>query len=115
MARIASLTSMDVAQLLELRKQIDATLMKQRGDLEKQLRELGTLTDRARVGRGRRGGSDLKGIKVAPKYRLGSQTWVGRGAKPRWLVAAMKDGGRKLDDFLIDRSATSKKTIRRKK
>src|SRR5262249_17421122 len=28
------------------------------------------------------------------------ETWAGRGAKPRWLVAAIK-GGKKLDDFLI--------------
>jgi len=32
------------------------------------------------------------------------KTWSGRGAKPRWLVAAIK-GGKKLDDFLIDKSA----------
>src|SRR5215472_109095 len=29
---------------------------------------------------------------------------ISRGAKPRWLVAAIK-GGKKLDDFLIDKSA----------
>jgi len=57
---------------------------------------------RARVGRG--GRSALKGKKVPPKYRSPSgETWAGRGAKPRWLVDAIKDG-KKLDDFLIEKA-----------
>ena len=108
-------SNMDVGQLLELRKQIDATLMQRRGDLEKQLRELGTLSDGVRVSRGRGGVSALKGVKVAAKYRGPSgETWAGRGQKPKWLVAATKESGKKLDDFLIEKSA-SKKAKRRKK
>jgi DNA-binding protein H-NS len=43
----------------------------------------------------------LKGTKVPPKYRDRSgNTWAGRGAKPRWLVAAIKRG-KKVEDFLI--------------
>jgi H-NS histone family len=58
------------------------------------------MVGRRRVVRG--GGSALKGMKVPPKYPGPSgETWAGRGAKPRWLVAAIK-GGKKLDDFLID-------------
>src|SRR4051812_24691415 len=37
--------------------------------------------------------SKLKGRKLKPKYRNPadkSQTWAGRGIKPKWLVAAMK-------------------------
>jgi len=67
---------------------------------------------------GRRGGqraSALKGRKVPPKYRSSSgETWAGRGAKPRWLVAAIK-GGKKLDDFLIDKSARKGKKRRSKR
>jgi DNA-binding protein H-NS len=40
---------------------------------------------------------------VAPKYRNpgdASETWSGRGKKPRWLVAQLKMG-RQIDDFLI--------------
>jgi DNA-binding protein H-NS len=45
----------------------------------------------------------LKGKKVLPKYRSPSgETWAGRGARPRWLVAAIKRG-KKADDFLIKR------------
>ena|SRR5215471_6027840 len=42
------------------------------------------------------------------------QTWAGRGAKSRWLVAAIK-GGKKLDDFLIDKSAQKERRKRRSK
>jgi DNA-binding protein H-NS len=57
----------------------------------------------------------LKGRKVPPKYRGPSgETWAGRGATPRWLVAAIK-GGKKLDDFLIDKSARKGRKKRRSK
>jgi DNA-binding protein H-NS len=58
-----------------------------------------------RVVRGGQRRSALKGRKVPPKYRNASgETWAGRGARPRWLVAAIKEG-KKLDDFLIDKLA----------
>ena len=57
----------------------------------------------------------MKGRKVPPKYRGASgKTWAGRGAKPTWLVAAIK-GGKKLDDFLIDKSARKGRRKRRSK
>src|SRR5262249_28578487 len=66
-----------------------------------------------RVVRG--GGSALRGKKVPPKYRGPSgETWAGRGAKPRWLVAAIK-GGKKPDDFLIDKAARKERKKRRSK
>jgi DNA-binding protein H-NS len=47
----------------------------------------------------------LKGKKVPPKYRSPSgETWAGRGAKPRWMVAAMKKG-KKIESFLIKKPA----------
>jgi DNA-binding protein H-NS len=59
----------------------------------------------------------LKGAKVAPKYRgPGGETWAGRGARPRWLVAMLKQGS-KLDDFLIGgatRKRAAKKSRKRK-
>lgn len=66
------------------------------------------------VGRRRVGGrSVLKGRKVPPKYRSPSgETWAGRGAKPRWLIAAIKRG-KKLDDFLIDKSARKRRRSKR--
>src|SRR5262245_14610235 len=101
MAR-ANLSSMDVSELLNLQKQVEATLAQRRTDLEKQLKELGGYRDGARVVRGR-GSSPLAGRKVAAKYRgPDGETWAGRGAKPRWLVAAMKDTGKRIEEFLIE-------------
>jgi len=42
--------------------------------------------------------------QVFPKYRNPaepSETWAGRGKKPRWLTAQLKSGKR-IDDFRID-------------
>ena len=50
---------------------------------------------------GGRGGP--KGRIIAPKYANPddpSETWTGRGRKPKWLTARIGKGG-KLDDFLI--------------
>jgi DNA-binding protein H-NS len=107
-----SLSGMTVEALMDLRERVDGMLLKRRVELEKQLESMdGTI---AVVG-GRGGGSVLKGRKVPPKYRGPSgDTWAGRGAMPRWLVAAIK-GGKKLDDFLIDKSARKGRRKRRSK
>jgi DNA-binding protein H-NS len=104
-----NLSGMSVEALMELRKRVDETLHERRAELQQQLAALGV----TRVVRG--GGSALKGRKVPPKYRspLG-ETWAGRGAKPRWLVAAIQRGKR-LDDFLIDKSARRGRRKRRSK
>jgi len=97
-----NLSRMTVEELMDLRERVDEMLHQHRAELEQQLERMGVIGGR-RVVRG--GGSALKGKKVPPKYRSRSgETWAGRGAKPRWLVAAIK-GGKKLDDFLIDKSA----------
>src|SRR6516165_5001289 len=101
-----SLSGMTVEALMDLRKRVDATLHERRAEIEKQLERIAVVGGR-RVVRG--GGSKLKGRKVPPKYRSRSgETWAGRGAKPHWLVDAIK-GGKKLDDFLIDKSARKQK------
>ena len=107
-----NLSRMSVEALMDLRKQVDETLNDRRADLEKQLERIAVVGGR-RVVRG--GGSPLRGKKVPPKYRSRSgDTWAGRGAKPKWLVAAIK-GGKKLDDFLIDKSARKGRRKRRSK
>src|SRR5262249_13774033 len=100
MARV-NLSGMTVEALMDLRERVDEVLLELGAELEKQLGRRGAIAGvgGARVGGG--GGSALKGRKVPPKYRGPSgETWAGRGARPRWLVAAIKRG-RKLDDFLI--------------
>jgi DNA-binding protein H-NS len=45
--------------------------------------------------------------KVFPKFRNPdhpSETWAGRGKKPRWLTAQLRSGKR-IDDFRIERAA----------
>ena len=105
-----NLSGMNVEALMDLRERVEETLHKRRAELEKQLT---ALTGGRRVVRG--SGSALKGKKVPPKDRSPSgDTWAGRGARPRWLVAAIK-GGKKLEDFLIDKSARKRRRKRRAK
>ena len=107
-----NLTGMTVEALMDLRNRVDETLNERRAELEKQLERLEALAV-VRVVRG--GGSVLKGRKVPAKYRSRSgETWAGRGAKPRWLVDAIKRG-KKIDDFLIDKSARRARRKRRSK
>src|SRR5215472_16470921 len=102
-----NLSGMNVEGLMDLRERVEETLHKRRAELQQQLAALGV----TRVVRG--GGSALKGRKVPPKYRSRSgETWAGRGVKPRWLVAAIRRG-RKLEDFLIDKSARKGQRKRR--
>ena len=52
---------------------------------------------------GGKGRKVRRGYKVKPKYRNPenpSQTWAGRGLKPKWFRAALA-GGRKEKDLLI--------------
>ena len=107
-----NLSRMTVEALMDLRKRVDEMLDRRRAELEKQLERMGRALA---VVSGRGGGSALKGRKVSPKHRGPSgETWAGRGARPRWLVDAIK-GGRKLDDFLIDKSARKRRRKRRSK
>src|SRR6516225_3689352 len=109
---MAKLPGMSIEGLIDLRERVDEMLHQRRAELEKQLERFAVVGG-ARVVRGR--GSALKGKKVPPKYRSHSgETWAGRGAKPRWLVDAIK-GGKKLDDFLIDKSARKGRRERRSK
>jgi DNA-binding protein H-NS len=108
-----NLSGMSVEALMDLRKRVEARLVEHRAQLEKQLERMGRAIAGSRIVRG--GRSALKGRKVPPKYRGPSgETWAGRGARPRWLVAAIKDG-KKLDDFLIDKSARKGRRRRRSK
>jgi DNA-binding protein H-NS len=91
-----NLSGMTVEALMDLRKRIDETLVKRRAEIEKQLARMHVaVLAGARVVRG--SGSVLNGRKVEPKYRGPSgETWAGRGARPRWLVAAIKSGRRSM-------------------
>jgi len=99
MAKV-NLSEMSIEALMDLWKRVDEMLLEHRGEIQKQIERMDraiSVVGGARVVGG--GGSALKGRKVPPKYRgLSGETWAGRGAKPGWLVAAIKNG-RKLEDF----------------
>ena len=107
-----NLSGMTVDALMDLRKRVDETLLKRRAEIKTQLARMDAEVDGARVVRG---ASSLRGIKVPPKYRGPSgESWAGRGVKPRWLVAAIKNG-KKLDDFLIDQPTRKRRKKRTSK
>jgi DNA-binding protein H-NS len=88
-----NLSAMSVDALLKLQADIEKMLSSRAAQLR---RELGKLSAKPAA-------HPLKGRKAPVKYRSPSgETWAGRGAKPRWLVAAIKRG-KKVDDFLIKR------------
>ena len=108
-----NLSGMTVEALMDLRKRVDEMLLEHRAEIQKQIERMDraiAVVGGARVVGGR--GSVLKGRKVPPKYRGPSgETWAGRGAKPRWLVAAIKRG-KKLEDFLIDKGRKKRRSKR---
>ena len=112
------LKSMSIEKLSKLQAEVEAALsakvIEERRDLEAKLSQLSRLGDGHVRASGRRGrppgsSSSLSGTTVAPKYRnpeTPSETWAGRGLKPRWLTAAMKSG-KKLEDFAIGGKAAA--------
>src|ERR1700694_30858 len=114
-----NLKAMSVDRLIGLRNRVAAALsakvFQERRTLESELAKLsrfegGAARSKSAFGRGAK-------RPVAPKYRNPenpSETWAGRGLKPRWLTAAIK-AGKKADDFLIAGSAPSPKANGRKK
>ncbi len=116
------LKSMSIEKLSKLQAEVEAALsakvVEERRELEAKLIQLSRLGDGHVRVRGVRGGgrTGARG-PVAPKYRNPenpSETWAGRGLKPRWLSAAMKSG-KKLEDFAIGaKSAATSKTMPKK-
>jgi DNA-binding protein H-NS len=90
-----NLSSMSVDALLKLQADIEKTLSSRAAQLRS---ELGKLS-----GGSLKRSHPLKGRKAPVKYRdRAGNTWAGRGAQPRWLVAAIKRG-KKVEDFLIEK------------
>jgi DNA-binding protein H-NS len=116
------LKSMSIEKLSKLQADVEATLgakvVEERRELEAKLTQLSRLGDGHVRVRGVRGGgrTGARG-PVAPKYRNPenpSETWAGRGLKPRWLSAAMKSG-KKLEDFAVGgKSAAASKAMPKK-
>ena len=111
-----NLKSMSIAKLSKLKDQVDTILHSKVADerrtLEAELAKLSRLSSSQM----RSKGPGVRG-PVAPKYRNPenpSETWAGRGLKPRWLAAAIK-AGKKLEHFSIARTAkqATRKALRK--
>jgi DNA-binding protein H-NS len=96
--------SMSVEVLWELHEKVAATLAARLADeksmLENRLRQLGRQFHAEEV-------TEKSGRRpypvVFPKFRnpeQPSETWAGRGKKPKWLTRQLKSGKR-MDDFRI--------------
>jgi DNA-binding protein H-NS len=100
-----NLKSMSIDALIGLRGKIDVVLGAKVADERRSLESELVKLSRVETGSGRSKAAFGRGVrgKVAPKYRNPenpSETWAGRGLKPRWLAAALKSG-KKIDDFSI--------------
>ena len=103
---------MSVDALLKMRDDIGKLLIQKADDLKRQLARLGGGGDAPTRGRPRK--KSLKGRKVPPKYRgPNGETWAGRGARPGWMVEQLKQG-KKVDDFLIAKKGSGRKSSKRK-
>jgi DNA-binding protein H-NS len=99
------LKSMSVDELLSLHEFVSAALARkipaEKARLDQRLRQLGlgAVSHNAKMSHARRSYP-----QVFPKYRNPaepSETWAGRGKRPRWLTAQLKSG-KQIDDFRID-------------
>lgn len=107
------LKEMTIDELLELRTKVEASIVARAEDerrrLNQSLQKLDAIVVQAPHGTNghSKANGNTKRRTLAPKYRNPAnprQTWAGRGLRPRWLVAALKGGRRKLSDFEIKRS-----------
>ncbi|MBR0740726.1 H-NS histone family protein [Bradyrhizobium liaoningense] len=109
-AKKLELESMSLDDLWSLHEEISGILSDrikaEKQELEKRLAALGggtaVLVDAGAAKLSSTGKPRRKYPRVLPKYRnpQTSETWSGRGKRPRWLVAAMKSGKR-IEEFRI--------------
>ena len=102
---LKNLSSHELAQVIENAQ--NALAEKQKSERRAVMAKIKELADSIGITvsfqEGQRTVSSRKGSKVAAKYRNPhnpSETWTGRGVRPRWLQAQL-DSGRSIDDFKI--------------
>ena len=102
------LGSMNFDELLALKSKVEAAIssrvLEERKRLTESLQRLDALeANSARKPRRAKTNGHGKRRALAAKFRnpaKPSETWAGRGNRPRWLVAALK-GGKKLEAFAV--------------
>jgi DNA-binding protein H-NS len=100
------LSSMNFDELLALKGKVEAAIssrvLQERKRLTESLQRLDAL-DANSARKPRRAKTNGKLRALAPKFRnpaKPSETWAGRGNRPRWLIAALKSG-KKLEAFAV--------------
>lgn len=104
------LEAMSIESLWALHEQVTMILARrlsfEKRELEKRLATLGDNSlSRSNIANADEPKPRRKYPRVLPKYfnpSMPTQTWSGRGKKPRWLVGQLK-AGHKLEEFRIDR------------
>ena len=103
-----NLESFSTDELWELHRRLARILVaKLTGEINAIEDRLGQLGGRIQIKRLRKKQSRRQYPTVVPKFRnpnQPSQTWAGRGKRPRWLTAYRKSGKR-IDDFRIKQAA----------
>jgi DNA-binding protein H-NS len=108
---VKQFSSMNVDELLAVKAKVEAAISsciaQERKRLTASLERLNSLANKTNGAPSKVRANGLnKRRTLAAKYRNPSnpkETWAGRGHKPRWLVAALKGGTKRLIDFQIDR------------
>jgi DNA-binding protein H-NS len=115
MVRKLNLDAMSVGEIWQLHQTIidvlAVRLTAEKHELEKRLAQLLHEKDQSLLPPSGSSSQQIRRItpaprkyaKVSPKYRnpsAPSETWSGRGKRPRWLTAALLTG-RKIEDFVI--------------
>lgn len=107
MSKITGLDKMSYKDLVNLKERVSAAIVARQAaekvelkrKVEEMMHQSGFDVSELFGGRGGR----KSGGKVAAKYRNPkdhSQTWTGRGRKPRWIADALAKG-QKIENFLI--------------
>ena len=120
MSKKFNLDSMSVDEMWELHEKIiqvlSAKLTTEKQQLERRLaklhrdRQVQMPADKPEVrNAGIRSSEKRKYPEVVPKYQnpdVPSETWSGRGKRPRWLTSAIT-AGHKIDEFVISEEVRS--------
>ena len=108
---IKLISSMNFDELLAVKAKVEAAIEARISEERRRLTaSLERLESLSKTTKGIRGSARSNGHAkrtLAAKYRNPAnpkETWAGRGLRPRWLVAALKGGKKKLADFAVDRT-----------
>jgi DNA-binding protein H-NS len=110
LSSIKTISSMNFDELLAVKAKVEAAIEARISEERRRLTaSLERLESFSKTTKGSRGGAGRNGHAkrtLAAKYRNPAnpkETWAGRGLRPRWLVAALKGGKKKLADFAVDK------------